>query len=93
MPLICIYHLSKVKLYLSSFIRSWETFVNFTYFRVFLVVVLLGPDPPAHQVVSHRVRQGEVVIPLRGHVSVLHQCEVEVPVEVSLQVRHVLHTG
>lgn len=35
-----------------------------TYFRVFLVVMLLRPDPSSHQMVTDRVRQGEVIIAL-----------------------------
>lgn len=60
---------------------------------ILLVVVLLRPDPAAHQVVPHRVGQGEVVVPLGGHVAVLDQREVQVPVEVGLQVGHVLHAS
>ena len=36
-----------------------------------LVVMLLGSDPARHQVVLHRVGQGEVVVPLSGDMSVL----------------------
>lgn len=60
---------------------------------ILLVVVLLRPDPAAHKVVPHCVGQGEVVVPLGGHVAVLDQREVQVPVEVGLQVGHVLHAG
>ena len=64
-----------------------------SYFGVLLVVVLLRADPAAHQVVPHRVSQGEVVVPLGGHIPVLHQREVEVSVEIRLEVRDVLHAG
>ena len=63
------------------------------YFWVFLIVMLLRPDPAAHQVVPDRVGQGKVVVPFCGHISVLHQGEVEVPVEISFQVRNVFHPG
>lgn len=64
-----------------------------TYFGIRLIVVLLGSDPPANQVVSNRVGQSEVVVPFGRHISVLHQRKVEVPVEVLLQLGHVLHAG
>lgn len=68
-----------------------ETFV-LSHLGVFLVIVLLGADPAAHQVIPHRVRQGKVVIPRRGHVPVLHQREVQVPVEAFLDLGHVSET-
>lgn len=63
-----------------------------SHLGVFLVVVLLSADPAAHQVIPHRVRQGEVVIPGCGHVPVLHQREVHVPVEALLDLDHVPET-
>lgn len=60
-----------------------------SHLGVFLVVVLLRADPAAHQVITHGVRQGEVVITRRGHVPVLHQREVQVPVEALLDLGHV----
>lgn len=64
-----------------------------TYFGILLIVVLLGSDPPADQMISHRVRQGKVVIPSSRHISVLNQREVQVSVEVLLQLCDVLHPG
>lgn len=64
-----------------------------SHLGVFLVVVLLGADPAAHQVIPHRVRQGEVVIPRRRHVPVLHQSEVQVPVEALLDLGHISETS
>lgn len=64
-----------------------------TYFGVFLIVVLLSSDPPANQVLPHSVGQGEVVIPPGGHISVLDQREVEMPVEILLQRRNVFDAG
>lgn len=64
-----------------------------THFGILLVVVLLGSDPSADQVIPHRVGQGEVVIPPGGHISVLDQREVQVSVEVLLQLGDVLHAG
>lgn len=61
------------------------------YLRVGLIVKLLRPDPPPHQVIPHGVGQGEVVVPGRGDVPVLDQGEVQVAVEALLQLRHVLH--
>lgn len=55
--------------------------------------MLLGSDPSAHQVISHRVGESKVVIPSGRHVSVLDQREVEVSVEVLLQLHHVFHAG
>lgn len=54
------------------------------YLGVLLVVVLLGADPAAHQVVPDSVSQGEVVVPGRGDIPVLDQGEVEVTVKVPL---------
>lgn len=54
------------------------------YLGVLLVVVLLGADPAAHQVVPDGVGQGEEVVPGRGDVPVLDQGEVEVTVKVAL---------
>ena len=53
------------------------------YFGVFLIVMLLRPDPTAHKVVTDRVGQGKVVVPFCCHISVLHQGKMEVPVEIS----------
>ena len=64
-----------------------------SYLRVSLVVVLLGPDPAAHQVVPHGVGQGEVVVPGRRYVAVLHQREMEVTVETPLDLRYVPESG
>lgn len=63
--------------------------VTQTYFRIFLIVVLLGPDPPADQVVPHGVCKSKVVIPSSGYVSVLDQRKVQVSVEILLQLRNV----
>lgn len=60
-----------------------------SYLRVLLVVVLLGADPAAHQVVPDGVGQGEVVVPGRRDVAVLHQSEVQVSVKAPLDLRHV----
>lgn len=62
-----------------------------TDLRVGFIVKLLGSDPPPHQVIPHGVSQGEVIVPGRGDVPVLHQGEVQVAVEALLQLRHVLH--
>lgn len=62
------------------------------YLRVRLIVELLRSDPSAHQVVPHRVRQGEVVIPGGRDVSVFHQSEVQVAIEALLQLCNILHS-
>lgn len=64
-----------------------------TYFGILLIVVLLGSDPPADQMIPHRVGQSKVVISSGRHISVLDQREVEVSVEVLLQLCDVLHAG
>lgn len=64
-----------------------------TYFGIFLIVVLLGSDPPAHQVVPHSVGKSKVVIPFGSHIPVLDQREVKMPVKIRLQVCDVLHAG
>ena len=56
---------------------------------VALVVVLLRADPAAHQVVAHRVSQREEVVAGRGHIAVLDQCEVQVPIEALPHLGHV----
>lgn len=64
-----------------------------THFGILLIVVLLGSDPSADQMFPHRVGQSKVVIPSGGHISVLDQREVKVPVEILLQLCDVLHAG
>lgn len=64
-----------------------------SYLRVLLVVVLLGADPAAHQVVPDGVGQGEVVVPGSRHVPVLHQREVKVSVKTSLDLADVSEPG
>lgn len=66
--------------------NSLDVVMNRTHLGIFLIIVLLGSDPPANQVVTHRVGEGKVVIPSGGHISVLDQCKVEMSVEVLLQV-------
>lgn len=71
---------------------QWALFFSFFfYLRVGFIVKLLRSDPPPHQVIPHGVSQGEVIVPGRGDVPVLHQGEVQVAVEALLQLRHVLH--
>lgn len=67
--------------------------VIWTYFGVFLIVVLLGSDPPAHQVVPHSVGKSKVVIPLVCYISILDQGKVEMSVEVLLQICNVFNAG
>lgn len=64
-----------------------------TYFGVFLIVVLLGSDPPANQVLPHGVGESKVVIPSGCHISVLDQRKVEMSVEVLLQLCDVFNAG
>lgn len=66
---------------------------HFSYFRVLLVVMLLRPDPAAHQVIPDRVGQSEVVIPLGGHIAIFHQREVKMTVKICFQVRDVFKSG
>lgn len=60
---------------------------------VLLIVVLLCADPAAHEVVAYSVGQRKVVVSRGGHIAVLYECEMQVPVEVLLQVSHILHAG
>ncbi len=64
-----------------------------TYFGIFLIVVLLGSDPPANQVVPHSVGKSKVVIPSGCHISVLDQRKVEMSVEILLQFCDVFNAG
>lgn len=66
--------------------RNWGQ-----YLGALLVVVLLRADPAPHQVVAHRVRQREKIVAGGGHIAVLDQREVQVPVEALFQLRHVFH--
>ena len=58
--------------------------------RVLLVVVLLGADPSADEVISHGVCQRQVVVAVGGDIAVLDDRVVDVPTERLLHVRHVL---
>lgn len=64
-----------------------------TYFGIFLIVVLLGSDPPANQVLPHRVGKSKVVIPSGRHIPVLDQRKVEMSVEILLQRWDVFNAG
>lgn len=64
-----------------------------SYLWVDVVIVLLGSDPPADQVVSHRVNHRLRVVSRSGHISVLHQCIVDVPAEGTFKVGDILHNG
>lgn len=65
--------------------REWRA----AHLGVPLVVVLLRADPAAHQVVAHRVCQRKEVVAGRGHIAVLNQREVQVPVEALPHLGHV----
>lgn len=64
-----------------------------THFGILLIVVLLGSDPSANQVIPHGVGESKVVIPSGRHISVLDQREVEVSVEILFQLGDVFHAG
>lgn len=68
-----------------SLSREWRA----AHLGVPLVVVLLRADPAAHQVVAHRVCQRKEVVAGRGHIAVLNQREVQVPVEALPHLGHV----
>lgn len=71
----------------------YGTFFFFlTHLRVGLIVELLCSDPATHQMIPHRVREREIIIPRRRDVPVFDQREVQVPVEALLELRHILHT-
>ncbi len=63
-----------------------------THLGVGLVVELLCSDPAAHQVITHRLREREIIIARRRDVPVFDQREVQVPVKALLQLCHILHT-
>lgn len=54
--------------------------------------MLLGPDPAAHQVVPNRVGQGKVVVSFGRDISVLHQGEMEVSIEISFEVSYIFYS-
>ena len=94
--------INTVCLWQLTFCKSWCRFTRTrgcrfrqsrTYFGIFLIVVLLGSDPPANQVISHRVCESKVVIPSGCHISVLDQRKVEMSVEVLLQLWDILDAG
>lgn len=76
----CTYYLL---FYLSGARHLWIGFV----------VVLLRAYPPGSQVVSDHVGQREKIVPGRGHVPVLDEREVQVPVKGLFHRDHVLQTG
>lgn len=63
------------------------------YLGVFVVVVLLRPDPAADHVVLDGQRQGEVIVAVGGDVPILDESEVQVTVQAFLQGRHRLVFG
>lgn len=67
-------------------------FFFLTHLRVGLIVELLCSDPATHQMIPHRVREREIIIPRRRDVPVFDQREVQVSVEALLELRHILHT-
>lgn len=66
---------------------------HYIYLGVLLVVVLLGTDPARDQVVFDAVGQRKVVVTGGGHIAVLDQRIVQVPVERLLHLAHILHLG
>ncbi len=73
--------------------EGWNCGIWVTYFRVFLVVMLLCPDPSSHQMVTDGVRQGEVVVALRCNITVLNQSEVQMAIKIGLEVCDVFNPG
>lgn len=63
-----------------------------TYLGVLLVIILLCSDPSRNQVIFHCMGQGKVVIPRSGHIPVLNEGVVEMPVESLLDLGHVLNS-
>lgn len=72
---------------------GWNCGIRVSYFRVFLVVMLLSPDPSSHQMVAHGVRQGEVVVALRCNITVLNQSKVQMAIKIGLEVWDVFNPG
>lgn len=66
---------------------------NTAYLRVLLVIILLRTDPSRRQVISNRMRQSEIVISSRGHISILDHGEMQVAIEGLLDVGHIFHLG
>lgn len=64
-----------------------------TYFWVFLVIVLLGSDPSANQMITHGVGESKIIVPLCSNISVFDQCEVKVAIEVGFEVCDVLNSS
>lgn len=63
------------------------------YLWVCFIVKLLCSYPSPHQVISHSVGQGKVIIPGCCNVSVFHQSEVQVTIESLLQLCNILHSN
>ena len=61
------------------------------YLWVFLVVVLLRPDPASHQMVPDSVCQGEEIIPRSSNIAILHQSEMKMLVEGLFYVGHIFY--
>lgn len=63
------------------------------YLGVLLIVILLRPDPAAHQMISDGVCQSEIIIPRGGHVPVFDEGEMEMPVEALPNLGHIAQAG
>lgn len=57
---------------------------------ILVIVMLLGPDPLAYELVPDSVSNRLVKVPLRGDVTVLDESVVQVPIEGGLDGCHVL---
>lgn len=55
----------------NEFFASQSLSLYFSHLGVLFIVVLLGADPPAHQVIPYSVGQGKVVVTRGGYIAVL----------------------
>lgn len=72
-----------MRVVLSSALHLWIGFM----------VMLLSAYPPGSQVVPDHVGQCEKIVPSRGHVPVLDEREVQVPVKGLFHRNYILQTG
>lgn len=65
----------------------------FIYLGIFFIIILLCADPPWDEMIPDGVRQGEVVIPRRRNIPVLHQGVMDMTVKGFLHFSHIFHSN
>lgn len=63
-----------------------------THLWVRFVIKLLRSDPSTDQMITHGVRQSEIVVSWSGYISVFHQSKMQVPIESFLDLGDILYS-